>query len=227
MIAKKIALILSGCGHLDGAEITEAVSLNICLQQQGYSVVFFAPDRGTLDTVNHLNGQQQNENRNIMVEAARIARGQISPLDTLNVTEYQAIALPGGFGAVKNFSNFLSRGGSATLSEDIAQILVEAIRQKIALLGICAAPLILAMAVKEAGHRGQQITFGTRSQSKDFLDAIEPWGVEHIETDISQCHIDRQYRLVTSAAYMYATANAAEIFSGVQTTVAGLDALLS
>ena len=53
-MSKKAALILSGCGHLDGAEITEAVSLNICLLEAGFEVNFFAPDRLQADTVNHV-----------------------------------------------------------------------------------------------------------------------------------------------------------------------------
>ena len=40
--------------------------------------------------------------RNVLVESARIARGNISPLSTLSATSYDAVVFPGGFGAAKN-----------------------------------------------------------------------------------------------------------------------------
>ena len=180
-MSKKAALILSGCGHLDGAEITEAVSLNICLLEAGFEVNFFAPDRLQADTVNHVTRSEQTDTRNILVESARIARGAIRPLAQLVVAEFDAIVLAGGFGAVKNFTNFLDEGSEASLKPDIGRVLLEGLTQKKVLVGICAAPLMLAMAVKQSDGTGQQITFGTRAQSMDFLSVIEPWGVQHIE----------------------------------------------
>ncbi len=223
---KKVALILSGCGHKDGTEITEAVSLNLCLLQAGFAVDYFAPNRAQADTVNHLNGQAQQGERNILVESARIARGQIKALEALNVAEYEAIVLPGGFGAVKNFTDFLSSGGEAKLQMDIGRVLSEALTKQKALVAICAAPLVLALAIKEAGQTGAQITFGLRSECEDFLEAIEAWGVVHIERKIDECLVDPQYRLVTAAAYMYGDATAVEVFSSAQAAVKGLEQLL-
>ncbi len=225
-MSKKVALILSGCGHMDGAEITEAVSLNICLLEAGFEVAFFAPDRLQRDTVNHITRTEQTDTRNILIESARIARGAIESLEKLNVANYEAIVLAGGFGAVKNFTNFLEEGSNACLKTDIGRVLTEALTQRKALVGICAAPLMLAMAVKQSGNKGQQITFGTREQSMDFLSVIEPWGVEHIETAINQCHVDTRYRLVTGAAYMYDSASALEVFAGARAAVQGLLGLL-
>ena len=225
-MSKKAALILSGCGHMDGTEITEAVSLNISLQEAGFEVSFFAPDRLQADTVNHITHTEQTDTRNILIESARIARGAIDSLEKLNVSEYEAIVLAGGLGAVKNFTNFLNEGGNASLKPDIGRVLAEALTHKKVLVGICVAPLMLAMAVKEAGGTGQQITFGTREQSMDLLSAIEPWGVVHIEKPIDQCQVDPHYRLVTAAAYMYDEATTLEVFASARAAVKGLCSLL-
>lgn len=43
-MSKKIAVILSGCGYLDGSEINEAVLTLLYLDQAGADVQSFAPN---------------------------------------------------------------------------------------------------------------------------------------------------------------------------------------
>ncbi|WP_434777859.1 isoprenoid biosynthesis glyoxalase ElbB [Neisseria sp. Ec49-e6-T10] len=172
------------------------------------------------------NRYHKSDERTILVESARLARGRIESLAKLYTTKYEAIVLAGGFGTVKNFTDFFTKGINARLLPDIAKVLKEALVQKKPIVGVCAAPLLLAMAVKEFGQTGQQITFGTRAQSMDFLNILNNWGVEHIEKPINQCHIDTKYRLVTATAYMYENASAAEVFSSIQAAIERLNNLL-
>lgn len=104
--ALPVAVVLSGSGVYDGSELTEAVSLIVALSQAGLDVAFFAPNRPQMHVINHAQGQVAEESRNILTESARIARGKIHALDELDVANYAAIVMPGGFGAVKNFTDF-------------------------------------------------------------------------------------------------------------------------
>jgi len=104
---KKVAVILSGCGVFDGAEIHEAVISLLALARQGASVQCFAPNVPQLHVINHLTGEvSEGESRNVLVEAARICRGQIRDVAELDAADFDALLVPGGFGAAKNLCDF-------------------------------------------------------------------------------------------------------------------------
>lgn len=214
MSQKHFALILSGCGHLDGAEITEATALNIALSKAGIAVSFYAPDRLQADTINHLNGEIEGDERNIMQEAARIARGKISPISKLDLNKIDGVALAGGFGVIKNFTNFLDKGEDATLSADIGEKLKSAIEMKKPIIAICAAPMAIAIALKELNIKDASITFGQAQNAGAFLPALEKWSIKHIETATTDAHYDAQYQIITGGAYMDGDATPYEIFQG-------------
>ncbi len=214
MNQKHFALILSGCGHLDGAEITEATALNIALSKAGIAVSFYAPDRLQADTINHLNGEIEGDERNIMQEAARIARGKISPISKLDLNKIDGVALAGGFGVIKNFTNFLDKGEDAILSADIGEKLKSAIEMKKPIIAICAAPMAIAIALKELNIKDASITFGQAQNAGSFLPALEKWGIKHIETATTDAHYDAQYQIITGGAYMDGDATPYEIFQG-------------
>lgn len=214
MSQKHFALILSGCGHLDGAEITEATALNIALSKAGIAVSFYAPDRLQADTINHLNGEIEGDERNIMQEAARIARGKISPISKLDLNKIDGVALAGGFGVIKNFTNFLDKGEDATLSADIGEKLKGAIEMKKPIIAICAAPMAIAIALKELNIKDASITFGQAQNAGAFLPALEKWDIKHIETATTDAHYDAQYQIITGGAYMDGNATPYEIFQG-------------
>lgn len=214
MNQKHFALILSGCGHLDGAEITEATALNIALSKAGIAVSFYAPDRLQADTINHLNGEIEGDERNIMQEAARIARGKISPISKLDLNKIDGVALAGGFGVIKSFTNFLDKGEDAILSADIGEKLKSAIEMKKPIIAICAAPMAIAIALKELNIKDASITFGQAQNAGAFLPALEKWGIKHIETATTDAHYDAQYQIITGGAYMDGDATPYEIFQG-------------
>lgn len=225
MSHKRFAIILAGCGHLDGAEITEASALNIALSKAGFDITFYAPNREQLDTVDHLTGNNITPNRNILAEAARIARGDIFPIESLDIDQFDGIAMAGGFGVIKNFTNFLEKREHATLVEDIGLKLKEAIVKKVPIIAICAAPMALAIALKELEITDATITFGYEENAGNFLPALQAWEVDHIETDIDEAYCDENYRLITSGAYMKGDSTAYEIFLGAEACVAAFDLL--
>ena len=98
---KNIGVILAGCGYLDGAEIREAVLTLLAIDQHGAKAKMFAPNIDQHHVVNHLSGEETKETRNVLLESARIARGEIQDLQDLNMSDLDAIILPGGFGVAK------------------------------------------------------------------------------------------------------------------------------
>lgn len=222
---KTVALVLSGCGVFDGSEITEAAGVVIALSQAGLAVRFFAPNRGQA-VVNHAAGRPMAETRNIMDEAARIARGQIQPLEALNAAEFDAIVFPGGFGAAKNLTSFASDGANAKLFDDVKAAVLPFVLAHKPVVALCAAPLVLGLIAKEAGIQGARITFGHAAEGQSMIAALEQWGQQHVETPVEQACVDRAHRFVSAPAYMYGAATPAQVFASCQAAVAGLQSLL-
>ncbi|HIW06094.1 MAG TPA: isoprenoid biosynthesis glyoxalase ElbB [Candidatus Ignatzschineria merdigallinarum] len=225
MSTKHFALILAGCGHLDGAEITEASALNIALSKAGYTVSFYAPNRHQKDTIEHLSGEELTPNRNILEEAARIARGNIKPIEELTLSEVDGIAMAGGFGVIKNFTNFLDKGLHASLQPDIGDKIKEAIVTKKPLIAICAAPMAVAIALKELGIQDATLTFGKAANAEGFLPALKEWDIDHIETSLNEAYTDPQHAIITSGAYMDSNATPYEIFLGAEACVNAMTTL--
>ncbi len=211
---KKVAVILCGSGYLDGSEIREAVGTLWALSQHPIAnVKCFAPDLPQKDVVNHLNGEGISENRNLLIEAARIARGKIQPLKNLDPKEFAAIIIPGGFGAAKNLCTFAYDGKNAKVLPELKSILEAMHADKKPIGAICIAPAILALAFK---GRGLELTVGSVS---DASKAIEELGHKHIVTAPNGCHVDPSSKVVTTPAYMYGDAPIHKIFIGIQKLV--------
>ena len=119
---KKVGVVLSGCGVYDGAEIHETVLTLLAIARNGAQAVCFAPDKQQADVINHLTGEPMQETRNVLIEAARITRGDIRPLAQAVSTELDALIVPGGFGAAKNLSNFASQGSECRVDSDLAAL---------------------------------------------------------------------------------------------------------
>ena len=104
MKKKKFGVILSGCGHQDGAEIHEATLTLWAIHKNGADYQCYAPDIRQHHVLNHISGQEMSEQRNVLIESARIARGKVASLATFSADSVDALILPGGFGAAKNLS---------------------------------------------------------------------------------------------------------------------------
>lgn len=194
----KVAVVLAGCGFYDGAEINEAVLTLLSLEQQGAEYQCFAPDREQMHVVNHLTGEvAEGESRNVLVEAARIARGDVLTLCGADAGEYDALLVPGGFGAAKNLSDFAVNGDAMTVQEDFLKF-AKAFYQSGKPIGlICIAP---SMAAAICGE-GVKCTIGDDEQTAAAITAM---GGQHVACPVGQTVIDSEKKLVTTPAYMLA-----------------------
>jgi len=210
---KKVAVILAGSGYLDGAEIREAVGVLWALSPHPVAVQCFAPNSKQSEVVDHLNGEQVNERRNVLVESARIARGKVKPLSELVAADFDAIIMPGGFGAAKNLCSFAYEGSKGSVIPDLATILIAMHGGGRPIGAACIAPAILALTFK-ATPLG--LTVGAPS---DAATEIEKLGHKHFPTGPNEIHIDAKNRIVTTPAYMYDDAPLHEIFEGIRKMV--------
>jgi enhancing lycopene biosynthesis protein 2 len=208
-----VAVVLAGSGRADGSEITEAVSCLVHLSRLGASVRCFAPDAAQAGVVNHITGEPQREQRNMMVEAARIARGEVSPLSTLNPAEFDAIVFPGGFGAAKNLCTFATDGESCTVVPDVERI-VKAFHGAGKPIGMCCiAPVIGARVLGRCrGGPGVTVTIGN---DEGAAAAVAKMGSRNIVRPVTEAYVDEANRLATSPAYMYGDATPWEVFQGI------------
>jgi enhancing lycopene biosynthesis protein 2 len=211
---KNIAVILAGSGYIDGSEIREAVAVLWAIDKHGATAHCFAPDIPQHDVIDHLTGKPvQGETRNVLHESARIARGKIEPLSKLNPKSFDAIIMPGGFGAAKNLSTFATEGAAGTVNHELLDILkaIHAANKPIG--AACIAPAILALA-----FRGTPLEL-TVGEEGGEAGEIEKLGHRHIITTPSQSHTDRKHRVVTTPAYMYGNAPIHEVFEGIESMV--------
>ncbi len=195
---KRVAVILSGCGVFDGSEIYETVMTLYHLEQQGAQYQCLAPNIEQLHVVNHLSGEVAvGETRNVLVEAARLARGDVKDLAEADPQAYDALIIPGGFGAAKNLSDFALAGSDCQVNPQVLAF-TQAIHQAGKPIGlICIAP---AMTPRLLG-RGVTCTIGTDA---DTAAAIEAMGGKHQRCAVQEVVIDPQHKLVTTPAYMLA-----------------------
>lgn len=194
---KKVAVILSGCGVYDGAEIHESVLTLLRLDQRGAVVQCFAPNVAQLHVVDHYSGDEMDETRNVLVESARIARGQIKDVKELHVGDFDAVILPGGFGVAKNLSDFVVSGANCNVQADVLSATQAFVKAGKPVGLMCIAP---ALAAKIFGA-GVICTIG---KDHDTAAALTQMGAEHHECEVSDIVEDAQHKLVTTPAYMLA-----------------------
>lgn len=210
-MSKKVALILSGCGVYDGAEIHESVLTLLRLSQQGAQVQCFAPNKPQMHVINHLTGEEAPEQRNVLVESARIARGNVKDVRELKAADFDAVILPGGFGAAKNLSDFAVKGADCTVDADVLAALggFREARKPIGLM--CIAPALSARIFGD----GVRCTIGNDAGTAQALEAM---GAQHEVCTVENIVFDSGHCLVTTPAYMLAQ-NMAEAAVGISALV--------
>lgn len=216
---KKIGLILSGCGVYDGAEIHESTLTLLAIDKLGHQAVCMAPNVEQMHVINHLNGEVMDESRNVLVEASRIARGDIRDIANVKTEELDALILPGGFGAAKNLSSFATEGASCSVHPEVER-LVSTMHEAGKPLGfVCIAP---AIAAKVLGKQSISLTIGNDTETATALEAL---GAQHIACTVTEFVEDRANKIVTSPAYMIGQ-RISEVATGIEKTVAAVCSML-
>ena len=196
---KKIGVILSGCGVMDGSEIHESVLTLLAIDKAGAKAVCMAPNIPQQDVVNHLtNETTPGEKRNVLVEAARIARGNIQDVKTVPAESLDGLVLPGGYGAAKNLCDFAGAGKKCKVHPDVARLIREVHGQGKPVGAICIAPAILASLF---GKDSATLTIGTDPGTAAKL---EKMGARHKDCSVREFTVDEKLKLVTTPAYMLA-----------------------
>jgi len=209
---KKVGVVLSGSGVYDGSEIHEAVITLLAIAREGAEAVCFAPDKPQTDVINHLTGDPMFESRNVLIEAARIARGSIQPLAQASANDLDALVVPGGFGAAKNLSSFASLGGECVVDAGLKRLTLEMHQAGKPLGFICIAPAMLP----KIFDFPLRLTIGT---DIDTAEVLEDMGAEHVPCPVDDIVVDEENKVVTTPAYMLAQ-NIAEAASGIEKLVA-------
>ncbi|SET68946.1 Enhancing lycopene biosynthesis protein 2 [Draconibacterium orientale] len=208
---KNIAVVLAGNGVYDGAEIHEATLTLLAIAQQGAAYQCFAPDVDQAHVVNHISGEEMPETRNVLVEAARIARGNIKALSEYNAADYDAIIFPGGFGAAKNLCTFAFDGPDCKVNPDVEKAIKATVDAKKPVGALCISPAIIAKVLGDV-----TLTIG---QDKGTADALESLGVTHINTTHGEIVVDEKYKVITTPCYML-DATITQIADGASNVVA-------
>jgi enhancing lycopene biosynthesis protein 2 len=211
---KKVGVILSGCGVFDGAEIHESVLTLLALDRAGAQAICLAPDVAQAKVTDHLRSSDTPETRNVLVEAARIARGEIRDLAAVAESELDALVLPGGFGAALNLSDFATQGAACRVHPDVAALIASMVKARKPVGALCIAPAVLARVLQQAGVAAR-LTIG---RDRDTAAAIQAMGQVHVECPVTEAVVDREHRVVTSPAYML-PARIGEVAAGAEAMV--------
>ncbi|MEA3444406.1 MAG: isoprenoid biosynthesis glyoxalase ElbB [Bacteroidota bacterium] len=207
---KKIAVILAGCGVYDGSEIHEATLTLFAIMKLGASYEIFAPDVKQAQVINHITGEEMPEERNVLIESARIARGAIKNIKEYNPANFDALILPGGFGAAKNLSTFAFDGAGLSVNPDVEKALKNTVDARKPIGALCIAPVILAKLFPKIS-----LTIG---QDKETAKAIEKLGATHYGSNHGEVIVDNKYKVATTPCYML-DANILQIAGGAENIV--------
>lgn len=211
-MSARVGVLLSGCGVFDGSEIHEAVLTLLFLDRAGATIRCMAPDMEQMHVINHLTQEVADERRNVLVESARIARGDILDVQSVTAVELDALIIPGGFGAAKNLSDFAVEGPAAKVHPQVQRLLNEMAAAGKPIGAICIAPATLACAL--AGKQ-PEVTIGSDVATAA---AIEKMGGRHRNCSVDMIQVDEQNRLVTTPAYM--------LGPGIKDVAAGIEKLV-
>jgi len=211
---KRIGVLLSGCGVMDGSEIHEATLTLYFLDKAGAEIICMAPDKEQRDVMDHVRGEPAAEKRNVMTESARIARGKIQDIRNIKAGDIDALVVPGGFGAAKNLCSFAVDGADCKVDENVAALLRELHKNKKPIGALCIAPAVIAGVFGKT--LAPEITIGSDAGTAA---AMETMGARHKNAAVDEIVTDAENRIVTTPCYMLGQ-SIGEIGAGIEKLVA-------
>ena len=210
----KIGVLLSGCGVNDGSEIHETVITMLALDRADVETHLMAPNIDQMHVINHYTGQEMDEFRNVLVESARIARGDIKDMAEVTGGDLDALIIPGGFGVAKNLSDYAMSGAECSINPDVYRLVSEMVLLKKPIGAICIAPAMMAKILAEQNQSATMTIGKDKSTAKD----IQAMGSTHKECPVEEMVIDEENNIVTTPAYMDAK-NISEAAEGIEKLV--------
>lgn len=219
-MGKKYAVVLAGAGSKDGSEIQESVSALIAIAKSGGSYHIFAPNINQREVINHITDVKMAETRNIMIEASRIARGNISPLEDLDVEDFDGLIFPGGFGTAKNLFTFAYDSLDFTVLPEIEKVILDFNRAGKPVGAMCISPVMIA---KVLGDKGVKVTLGPESPLCEALKS--KFGAEVKSVKADDALVDSKNKVVTTPCYMYGNSNIANVAVGAEKMIKEMNRL--
>jgi len=206
----KFAVVLSGCGVYDGAEIHEATLTMLAIDRNNACYQCFAPDINQNHVINHLNGKEMKETRNVLTESARIARGNIKPLSLFDEKEFDAIIFPGGFGVARNLCTFAFDGTNCKVNNDVENAIKAMHSARKPIGALCISPVLIARILGDV-----KVTIGNDPETAD---SINKMGGEHVNATHGEVITDQQNKVVTTPCYML-DASISQIAEGAENVI--------
>lgn len=191
---KKFAVILCGCGSMDGSEIHESVMTMLAIDNAGCQYTLFAPDENQYHVINHLTQQPMSETRNMRVEAARIGRGNVLDIRDFKAEDFDAVVFPGGFGAAKSLFTYAFDGANAIVREDVRKVVVDMFQAHKPIGALCISPVMVAKVLGEV-----TVTVGTDAKT---IEDVLSFGAKHQETAQGEVVTDKEHLIFTTPCYM-------------------------
>lgn len=203
---KKYAVLLAGCGVYDGSEIHEATLAMLAISQNGHDYQCYAPNKNQHHVINHLTGEEMAETRNILVESARIARGNVKDVKNLDVARYDGLVMPGGFGAAKNWSKWAFEGPKGEVDPDVKKVILDFVAVGKPVCALCVAPAIVAKALENSPYTAE-VTLGSTAEPSPYdiagtHRAVAELGAKTIEKTLREVHLDQNTKIITAPCYM-------------------------
>lgn len=202
----KIGVLLAGSGVYDGTEIHEAVLTLLAIEEQGATYSCIAPNKEQFHVINHITGEEMPERRNVLVEAARIARGVVQDLATVSIDDFDALVIPGGFGAAKNLNQWAISGAAGEIDPAVKKLILEMVKAKKPIAALCMGPTVVAKALEGEGIH-TSLTVGTSAEKTPYDidgigEAMESIGVQIELATKEEVIVDHTNNIVTAPCYM-------------------------
>lgn len=225
----KIGVLLSGCGVYDGAEIQEAVLTLLAIEEINAEAICISIDKEQYHVVNHLNGQEMHESRNMLIESARIARGNIRDINNIDPADIDALVIPGGFGSAKNFTKWAFSGPEGDILPEVKLLLVNMINIGKPIAALCVSPVVMAKAL-EGSSINPNLTIGSKNDPspydiEEFSKGLQSVGMRTENKSVQEILVDRNNKIITAPCYMM-EANIVEIRENIRSAVHALKELI-
>lgn len=226
----KIGVLLSGCGVYDGSEIHESVLTLLAIEENEGEAICFAPDKNQAHVINHLDGTVEKEEiRNTLKESARIARGNIKSINKTSIDDFDALVIPGGFGAAKNLNRWAFDGPDGEIDPAVKHLILDMVEAKKPIVGLCMGPTVIASALQGTGI-GTKLTVGSDKEKspyeiKEISEGMESLGAMSVMKAINEICFDEENRIITAPCYMM-EASISEVRANIKQAIDKLFTLL-
>ena len=225
----KTAVLLSGCGVYDGTEIQESVFALLALSQNNLDFICTAPNVNQHHVINHINGEEMNEGRNVFVESARIARGEIISLSKLNKNNISSLLIVGGFGAAKNLSNWAFEGPNGSVLQDVKDLILHCIENRKPIVALCISPTLIAKSLEGTSYISQLTLGSIKGKSEydisEINGAISSIGSVAHNKSIEEICVDKDLKIISAPCYMM-DAKVNEIYNNIKMAIDKLSDIL-